>query len=233
MSAGFREQLRESLRVEAVAERISGARRVPAFLRLFARRFPVVAAVAVALLVIGLYGFHLFRQRPAAAAQLSPALMAEAAGDHRSCAVHFLSNQGPVRMEETARRYDPAYADLDRVAEAGAQGLGMQLRSAHLCSFAGRRFAHLVYTRGEQLISLLVTERDGRAMRSGSVPPDDGLRAGLQQALADRHMVSAYQSAQHVVIVVSELSEEQNRELAGRIALPVSDYLRGIEERAR
>lgn len=38
MSAGFPKQLRERLRVEAVAEMTPGARRVSVFLRLFARR---------------------------------------------------------------------------------------------------------------------------------------------------------------------------------------------------
>jgi hypothetical protein len=203
-----------------------------AFSRLPSPRFPLAAAAALIIaLTFGLaYGLYLLQQRPVVAAELSPALMGEAAGDHTNCAIKFINHQGqlgPARMSESAKRYDPAYADLDKVAEAGAAG--MELRSAHVCGFAGRRFAHLVYGREEHIVSLLVTERDQRAMRRGVVPEDDGLRAGLQQALRDRYTVSAYQTAKRVVLVVSDLPEQQNKELAERIASPVCDHLRRQE----
>src|SRR5262249_2134790 len=113
------------------------------------------------------------------------------------------------------------------VAELGAQG--MQLHAAHICSFGGRNFAHLVYTHGGQLISLMVTERDARAMRQGAPPPDDGLRAGLQQALRDRYTVSAYQTAKHGVLVVSVAPEAENQALVERVAAPICERLRRVE----
>jgi hypothetical protein len=130
-------------------------------------------------------------------------------------------------MPESAGQYNPAYAELCQVAGAGAQGL--QLRAAHVCGFAGRRFAHLVYTRESQLISLLVTERNSRAFKRGAVPPDDGLRSGLQHALRDRHTVSAYQTAKYIVLVVSDLPEAENQKLAEQVAEPVCQYLRKAE----
>ncbi|MGH9846193.1 MAG: hypothetical protein ACREEM_46420, partial [Blastocatellia bacterium] len=55
------------------------------------------------------------------------------------------------------------------------------------------------------------------------------LRAGLQSALHEEYRVAAYQTAKHVVLVVSKLSEAENKQLAESLAAPVSAYLRQME----
>jgi anti-sigma factor RsiW len=223
MSAECREQLRERLRTES-------APRLPFVARFISRRVPLAAAASIifALLLGGAYGFFYLRQEPVSAAELSPALIDEAIKDHNVCSPYFLNSKGRFRLSEAAAQHDPAYADLERVAETSAQGL--QLRGTHVCTVAGRRFAHLIYLRDTQLISLLVTDRDERAMKRGVVPLDDGLRAGLQRALNDDCAFGAYQTARHVVIVVSRLSEKENQELAKQLAGPVSEHLRRLEK---
>lgn len=218
-----RERLRARLRADETP-------RVPFVARFLPRRVPLAAAAAMifTLLIGGAYGFFLLRQQRVSAAELSPVLMKEAAGDHNNCAPGYLNHEGRTKLSEADLRYDSACADLDQVAEAGAQGL--RLRAMHVCGSGERRFAHLVYLRNQQLISLLVTERDGRAMERGAVPSDDGLRAGLQEAMSDHCTIGAYQTAKHVVLVVSELSEKENQELAARLAAPVCEYLRRAEK---
>jgi anti-sigma factor RsiW len=241
LSDECRLRLREALRAEMLRPQMADdetpapapeitipARREPFYKRLFA--WPPSMPLAATLMLVaalGITGWFLFRPAATSAAQLSAALWREAVGDHGYCAAQFAHEEGPVQMAESARSYDPAYAGLDRIAAGGAQGL--RLRAAHVCSFAGRSFAHLVYTREGELISLLVTERNASAMNSGTVPDDDGLRAGLQQAIQNDLKVSACQTRRHIVLVVSKLSEKENRMLAERIALPVSRHLRRIE----
>ncbi|MFN7946497.1 MAG: hypothetical protein U0Z53_14195 [Blastocatellia bacterium] len=241
LSDESRMRLHEALRAEMLRPQVAEdeapatageitipARRDSFFKRLFA--WPPSLPLAATLMLIAalsVAGWFLFRPEVTSAAQLSAALWREAVGDHSYCAVQFAHEEGPVQMSESATSYDPAYAGLDRIAEVGAQGL--KLRAAHVCSFAGRSFAHLVYTRDGELISLLVTERNANAMKSGAVPDDDGLRAGLQQAIQNDLKVSAWQTRRHIVLVVSRLSEKENRMLAERIALPVSRHLRGLE----
>src|SRR5262245_4328861 len=228
MSQDAQVRLRERLRTEAMREETAGVNRQSFFTHLFSSRLRLAAAAAIIALLIGA-AFRLSQlwPRPVYAAELSSALIGQAAGDHDHCARQFADREQPQAMDEAVAKYDSAYADLDKVAEAVAQE--MQLHAAHICSFAGRNFAHLVYTRNGQLVSLMVTERDARAMRQGVVPPDDGLRAGLQQALHDRYTVSAYQSARHIVLVVSSLPEAENNALAERVAAPVCQHLRGVE----
>jgi hypothetical protein len=130
-------------------------------------------------------------------------------------------------MPADAHQFDPAYESLDKIAEIGARGL--LLRSAHICLYGDRRFAHLVYTRDSKLISLLVTERDARALKLSNIPDGDDSLVDLQHAWRDRFSLGAYQTAKHVVLVVSDLPENENNALAQQLAVPVTTYLRQRE----
>jgi len=228
MGADGYARLRERLRAETRRGGMAGVKKPSILTRLFSMRLRLAAGAAIIALVIGgAYNLSHLSQRSIYAAELSSTFISQAIGDHDHCAAQFVDHEQPEGMDEAATKYDPAYADLDKIAETGAQG--MRLHAAHICSFGGRNFAHLVYTRGSQLISLMVTERDARAMRQGVAPQDDGLRAGLQQALRDRYTVSAYQTAKHVVLVVSSLPGTENRTLAERVAAPICERLRRVE----
>lgn len=158
------------------------------------------------------------------AATLNPAVLQQAADEHELCSHYYANSVEPVGMAESAVAYDAAYAGLDRIAKVRAAGL--QLHAAHKCNLVGRNFAHLLFSRDKDLISVLVTERDAAAMKDGVVPNDDGGQASLQQSRHAGCHIHAYQSARHVVLTVSKLSAAQNQELAERIAAPISEYLR-------
>jgi hypothetical protein len=235
-TARIRARLRDAAAQSAPHRPRRAAARAPAgrifagrlLARLFPFQLPLAAAAAGAALLVGAaVMFSILRPQPAYAA-ISPALVSEAAGDHDHCAAYYVGRREPFHEVMGARDYDPALADLNRVAEPHAEGLA--LHYAHVCGFAGRQFVHLIYTRGDgQLVSLLVTERNARALTAGAVPADDGLRAGLQHALHSQYTVSAYQTARHVVLVVSRLPQAESRAVAERVARPVSDHIRRIE----
>lgn len=162
-------------------------------------------------------------------AALSAALIDEAIGDHRNCGLKFLKLSGPFEMPPSVAQYDPSYANLERIAAPGARDL--ELRTAHLCGFKGRKFAHLVYARNEHAISLLVTERDKRALQLSQVPLDDGEPAGGQLHRRESLALGACQTSRYVVMVVSDLTDDQNRQLLERLAIPVAGHLRKSERR--
>jgi hypothetical protein len=169
------------------------------------------------------------------ALELSVSLMTESAGGHRTCAPYFVAAAGPSEMPDSVKEYDPACAGLDKVAAEGARGL--LLRAAHVCDFGDRKFAHLVYTRGDRLVSLLVTVRDSRALKSGAPPPFSGLSLGPQQFTLDHVALGAYQTLKRIILVASDLPEDENAALAESLARPVAEHLRkteaeaGLEER--
>jgi hypothetical protein len=222
-------------------EPTGGAIRPGWLARLFEIRFlaPIMATAAIILLAAGSWSLYVLHREPGTpnlaiahseqnrALELSDGLVFDTAEDHRICAAKFLNSTGPVEMPESVREYDPACVGLDKVAAVGAQGL--VLRSAHVCGVNNRRFAHLVYTRDERLVSLLVTGRDNRALKISEVPPFDGLSIGFQQAETERLAMSAYQTNKRIVLIVSDLPEEDNSGLAERLAGPVIAHLRSAE----
>ncbi len=226
LSAEAKERLRRRLREEA--GRSLKARNADGSLLqgIFWPRLPLALA-ASALLIAG-YLFFVFRPAPPVqAAELSESVMEEAAREHGVCTFHYKDSPEPKAMKPNAVEFNPIFAGLDQVAKRHARG--MKLRLAHFCNLVGRNFVHLGFTQGDEMVSLLVTERDAKAMKNGVVPADDGLSAGLQIALHEEYRVAAYQTAKHVVFVVSELSEAENKELAESLAAPVCAHLRRLE----
>jgi anti-sigma factor RsiW len=254
MSEDAQARLRECLRAEAEAELLVQARpnRPPhttqprawakvwpstwpsVRLNWLAPNFAIPALVtAVFLLGLGLWGLYAYKHsmEPSSLfAQLSETVMAEAAGDHQMCALQFANAKTPGTTPGWMKEKYPAYAGLAEAAATGAQG--MQLKSVHVCSFKARKFGHLVYGQNDKVVSLLVTPRDAACLRNGKIPTDDGVTAGLQHALSTAFQVNAYQTAKYVVLVVSDLPEKENEQLAHRLAGPVSAHLRQIEKSA-
>lgn len=161
---------------------------------------------------------------------LSDSLITESVGDHLKCAPHFVPATQPAAMSDEVRLFDEACVALDKIAATGAQGL--QLHAAHVCRQGDRQFAHLVYTQDKNLISLLVTTRDERALKSGKLPLMDSALAGMQEALQQGQSLGAYQTPKHVVLVVSDLSKSENERLARTLAMPVVEHLRKFDSQS-
>lgn len=226
LSEEAKESLRQRLREEAGRSFKTRSANGSLLHRIFSPRLPLALA-ASALLVAGYLYFGSHPAPPVQAAELSEALMQETAEEHGICTFHYKDSPEPEAMNPSAVEYNPIFAGLDQVVKRHARK--MKLRLAHFCDLVGRNFVHLGFTEGDEMVSLLITERDAKAMKNGVAPTDDGLRAGLQTAMRGKYSVAAFQTSKHVVLVVSELSEAQTKELAESLAAPVSEHLRRLE----
>src|SRR5215475_69689 len=246
MSDRAMERLRERVRLEAgVPAGVSKGRPSKGRKGWFAGLFKIwlLTPAAMALLLSAALGLYIMRRDAANDAQrarrlsseqinaleLSGSLVAESAGVHRTCAAHFTGagGAGPAEMPDSVREYDPACARLEKIAAEGARGL--LLRAAHVCRFGDRKFAHLVYTHGGGPVSLFVTVRDTRALKSGATPSFSGLSLGQQRFTLDHTAFGAYQTLKRIILVASDLPEEENASLAERLARPVVEHLRKAE----
>ncbi len=238
MSADAHERLRARLRQEispAPQPMINvGPNWRARFAGLFSGRMPLLASLTL-LLLVGL-SWWLTRTNNSSnsssvqAAVLSPAVFEQAAREHELCAHFYADADEPKAMAASAVEYDAAYAGLDQVAKLKTQG--MQLRAAHKCALVGRNFAHLLFSRGSELISFMVTERDATAMRDGLVPHNDGKQTPLQHDQQAGCTMSAWQTKRHIVFVVSKLAHAQSEQLAQQVAQPISEHLRLAEATA-
>lgn len=223
------ERLRAKLRAEAIPSEANSWRK--RWLSLFEFRFAIPIAAAVTILILALVAVSSYlRTQPqtdtpiVASLELSETLITEAASDHHKCAPKFLQATKPATMPDTV---EPAYLGLEKVAAAGAEGL--RLHAAHVCAPDGRAFAHLIYTRDGALISLLVTNRDKRALKIGDLPTADAGLAVFQEMNQDNLSLGAFQTPKHVVLVVSDLPKTENHKLAQTLALPVVEHIRKLD----
>jgi len=230
LSQEAKQRLRQRLREAASQGLEAPSKKIPVSARKLPKSLPLALAAGL-LLTFGFLYFAFRTSPPVQAAELSESLMREAAREHDICTFHYKNSPEPKAMDVRSVQFNPIFAGLDQVAKRHAQG--MKLRLAHFCNLVGRNFVHLGFTQGGEMVSLLITERNPKAMKQGVVPADDGLRAGLQSALQGEYRIGAYQTSKHIVLVVSTLSETQARELAESLADPVSAHLRQVEGRPR
>ena len=195
-----------------------------------AKFFDIRILIPVSALLLALAigsAFYLNQQTHSDAVLLSDVLMTEAADDHRQCAPHFIESTKIAAMPDSVGKYDEAYLSLDKIASSGAKNL--TLRAAHVCQPGSRQFAHLVYTQGEHLISLLVTKRDSRALKDGDLPDLKTDLSTLQKANNEGLSIGAHQTSKHIVLVVSDLPKLENERLAETLSLPVIEHLRRLD----
>lgn len=226
------ERVRSQLRVETSLIEPSLKMEVKTWNDRFAHFFsPKTLIPALSVILVLVVGISVYLKNPASQSKASPLselLLTEAASDHQKCATHFASSTEAVLMPDSVGKYDEAYQGLDLVAKPGASGL--TLRAAHVCKPDNRQFAHLVYTRGNNLISLLVTKRDGKALKSGELAPLDNELTELEESSSGKLSIGARQTSKHIVLVVSDLSQLENEKLVKTLSLPVVEHISRIDK---
>lgn len=161
-----------------------------------------------------------------ARSQSLSALLQDAVGDHRFCALTFKLDEPPISLDEAARRYGGSYARLNTVAPStdALSGGSLQIVERHSCVFDGRRFAHLVLQYRGQAVSLLVTDDDrpGGSLWLGVAGGHD-VEPALQQA--DGFHVASFADAGQLVFVVSSLPAGDVDDVAQAMSGPMSRVL--------
>ncbi|MFN7983684.1 MAG: zf-HC2 domain-containing protein [Vicinamibacterales bacterium] len=112
------------------------------------------AALAAGLVVAAGAGTEWYRRSQRDVARLAT-LSRTAAGDHQNCAVRFNLAEHPIPMEEAGRQFGAPFAALASFA-LPELAPAATLVDRHSCVFDGQRFAHIVFTQGSTLLSLLV-----------------------------------------------------------------------------
>jgi hypothetical protein len=205
---GFAGRLRTQLLETSAAQR----RAMP-----FPQRW--LALAAGVLLTAGLGG-ALFLQRTTA----TTALVRDAIGDHRNCALESRLVRMPVPLEEAAERFDGAHrllidAPPDHMAVAGG---AVRVVDRHSCAYDGRRFGHVVLQYHDRVVSLLMTTRpDGPIARTANAIPH------LIGRPVDGLSVVSVEGSGHAVMLVGDLSTGELTDLSHAVSIPLVQRLAG------
>ncbi|HXG88358.1 MAG TPA: zf-HC2 domain-containing protein [Vicinamibacterales bacterium] len=213
--AALRQTLRRAFRQ---APELAPSEQFSTQLRATIHRSPVVArpfhsaprwlALAAGLVLVAVLAWQYVPSRTPAHAHT---LAADAAGDHQNCAVAPALDEPPISLDEAARRYGSAYGSLRSVVEQTpvVQQREVEIVAAHWCVFNGRRFAHIVVRRRDQVASILLTPVEGGT---------DAVAAPVSCPATGRFQVACFDLTGHAGFVVSGLTAEDNLNLAQAVA---------------
>ena len=142
--------------------------------------------------------------------------------DHIHCAVFRKFPKDAPPLRELA----PEYRELEPVI-TGAVKAPYRLVLAHQCRYQQRRFVHLAMKSGGSLISVVIaTKEDGESFRIERLPPAlerDGMP--VYEASAQRFQIAAFETAAHLVYVISDRSRESNTDLLLAMAPRIATVL--------
>ncbi len=137
--------------------------------------------------------------------------------DHLECAVLRKYPKQAIPTQEMTAELGPDWAELLPLVEAKLPG-DLHVIQAHRCQAAGRQFTHFIIAGAGKdqgkIVSLLLTERR----------PGESI-SGIDQTGVDRFQVVAFESADYLVYVISDMDAQENLALAARLAPTLREFL--------
>jgi len=149
--------------------------------------------------------------------------------NHVFCTIdHNLANK-QFTPEQMAERLGSDYAGLvalvkEKMPQAYAVVVG------HRCHYQGREFIHLIMRNQDDVVSLVITRKNGEAFPAG------GAAAVLEASGVQIHenswhkiQVAGMETRDYLAFVISNKTLQGNEQIASSLAPAVSDFLRKLE----
>jgi Putative zinc-finger len=186
-----------------------------------------LAIAAALLLAVGSWEiFRVFTHEAGSAlGGRAAAVLKIGASDHIQCAINHQMSSRRFTFEQMSRSMGPEYIGLVSIVKE-RMPIGYEIVVAHKCHVNQREFVHLIIRNREKILSLVVTLKgadsfEGKnlvaALKSSGIP--------LYKGLVERYQVAGFESRDHLVFLVSDLSEGENLQLASSLAAPVGEFL--------
>jgi hypothetical protein len=143
-----------------------------------------------------------------------------AIGDHKNCAIQHNLKEAPISLEEAAKKYDKRYAELDKaVMKSFADDKsGIELLGSHSCIYDGQQFAHVVLRHQGKIVSVLITDRKNKDVVTNN-------SQAISCSSVDGYQISCFETSNHSVFIVSDLSEQENLTIARKLQNSVTTHL--------
>ncbi len=173
------------------------------------------AAGAMALVAMGFFAYR--QQHYSTIAEMTQSvsrIVRVGLEDHLHCTILRHQPKVPKPLETMKEELGPRYAALLPAVSAHVPE-GYQVLDAHHCHYRGREFVHLVMNQGARYVSVVVAnQQPGESFSTEQLVPalaHSGL--SFYQQGNGRFRIAGFESAKHLVYIISDLPEEQNRQL--------------------
>jgi hypothetical protein len=150
-------------------------------------------------------------------------------GDHIHCAIDSQLADKHFTDEEMGMKLGPEFIALVSLVKDQVPG-GYKVVVGHRCTFNQREFVHLILKNQNQVMSLVLTKRDGEAFSTAAL--GDIIEAGgvrLHSEHLQDYQVTGFETRDYLAFVVSNLELQENRLIATNLAPAVRDYLAKLE----
>jgi len=149
--------------------------------------------------------------------------------DHVFCAIdHQLANTQftPAQM---ADRLGPEYAGLVAlVKEKMPRDYAVVV--GHRCHYQSREFIHLIMRNQNDVVSLVITRKNGEAFPTDAVAAIAQAAGGpIYPAEWANQQVAGWETRDHLIFVVSNETKDTNMQIASSLAPSVRDFLARLE----
>jgi anti-sigma factor (TIGR02949 family) len=149
--------------------------------------------------------------------------------DHVYCAIdHGMANKH-FTTEEMSEKLGPKYEGLVELAKE-KMPQGFEVVIGHRCHYQNREFVHLIARHQGDIVSLILTRKNGEAFPAGSVAAAMGA-TGVPVHEASWHgfQVAGAETSNYLVFVISNETKSGNEQIASSLMPAVSDFLSRLE----
>lgn len=149
--------------------------------------------------------------------------------DHVSCAIdHGMANRH-FNAEEMSKELGSQYEGLVEVARKRMSS-GFEIVVGHRCHYQNREFVHLIMRRQQEVVSLVVTRKNGESFPAGAAGAAMNA-AGIPVYEASWHnlQVAGFETSSYLAFVISNEAKRENEQIASSLIPGVGDFLKNAE----
>ena len=192
------------------------------------------AAASLFLLLSGWIGFRVWNLRTTTVvSQANKKILTIGVSDHVTCAMDHGMYRKRFTLQEMSGALGPEYAGLVSLVNEKVPS-DYEIVVAHRCTVSQRNFVHLILTKEDAVVSLVITKKSGERFPQsglGEVLLESGI--SLRQARLRQYEVAGFDTRDHLAFVVSNLPKDANLDLASNLASAVSSHLARLELQQR
>jgi hypothetical protein len=197
------------------------------------------AAAAVVVVAGGVIAYQLGDLRLSVASQDSyissvsqrvATIMRVGLKDHIHCAYFRKYPKNPPTMQTFVEKMGPQYAGLIPIVRDQVPGR-FRLEIAHICGYKGRKYVHMVMRYRGELVSFIVTRKEaGESFQTeGLLPALIQSEIPYYQTSVQGFHVASFESKDHLVFLISGLSDGETMQQLAQMAPRVKQFLEKAE----